>query len=248
MDISGRHAIVTGAASGIGLAIVRRFAAAGATVTAVDLWNGADSRHLLPGGVDIRICDVSDERSVEMTCHEVEQTFGRIDILVTAAGISVGLTAEETSLDLWKKVINTNATGTFLFIKKCLPNMRRRGRGSIITIASQRAVAGGTASTAYLASKGAVLSLTRNIALDYATQGIRANAILPGAIETPLLESSFSRTNDPDAARSRSIARHPMARLGRPDEVAAAALFLASDEASFITGAFLPVDGGWLAG
>jgi 2-keto-3-deoxy-L-fuconate dehydrogenase len=248
MDLSGRHAIVTGAASGIGLAIVRRFVAAGATVTAVDLWKTADNSHLLPIGADIRVCDVSDETSVQKSCDEIERKFGRIDVLTTAAGISVGLNAEDTPVDLWRKVIDTNATGTFLFVKNCLPAMRRRGRGSIITIASQRAIAGGTASTSYLASKGAVLSLTRNIALDYATQGIRANAILPGAIETPLLESSFSRTEDPDAARSRSIARHPMARFGRPEEVAAAALFLASDEASFITGAFLPVDGGWLAG
>lgn len=248
MDLSGRHAIVTGAASGIGLAIVQRFLAAGASVSAVDLWMGVERDQNPAEGSDIRACDVSDAQSVEQTCREIEGKFGRIDILVTAAGISVGLTAEETPLDLWKKVMETNATGTFLFIKNVLPAMRRSGRGSIVTISSQRAVAGGTASTSYLASKGAVLSLTRNVAVDYATSGIRANALLPGAIETPLLESSFARTEDPKSARARSIARHPMGRFGRPEEVAAAALFLASDEASFITGAFLPVDGGWLAG
>jgi NAD(P)-dependent dehydrogenase (short-subunit alcohol dehydrogenase family) len=125
--------------------------------------------------------------------------------------------------------------------------MIARGKGAIITVASQLALAGGRRSAAYVASKGAVLSLTRSVALDYAEQGIRANTLVPGAIETPFLERGLSRANSPDAARAASKARHAMGRFGSPEEVARAALFLASDESSFTTGAELRVDGGWLA-
>lgn len=125
--------------------------------------------------------------------------------------------------------------------------MVHAGKGSIITVASQLALAGGRRSAAYIASKGAILSLTRSVALDYAADGIRANVLVPGAIETPFLERGFARAENRDAARAESQARHPMGRFGSPDEVARAALFLASDDSSFTTGAELRVDGGWLA-
>ena len=123
-----------------------------------------------------------------------------------------------------------------------------QGGGSAITVASQLAVNGGRSNAAYIASKGAVIALARTAALDYATTGVRINSILPGATETPLLDRSFGRVRDPEAARERSLARHPMGRFGRADEVANAAVYLASDESSFTTGTELRVDGGWLAG
>jgi NAD(P)-dependent dehydrogenase (short-subunit alcohol dehydrogenase family) len=126
--------------------------------------------------------------------------------------------------------------------------MIEQGRGSIITVASQLAVSGGRGNTAYIASKGAVVALTRTTAVDVATTGVRVNSLLPGATETPLLERSFARNTDPAAARQRSIDRHPMGRFATADEVATAALFLASDESSFTTGTELRVDGGWIAG
>jgi 2-keto-3-deoxy-L-fuconate dehydrogenase len=126
--------------------------------------------------------------------------------------------------------------------------MLRSGHGSIVTVASQLALAGGRGNAVYVASKGAVVSLTRAVALDHAEDGIRANALLPGAIDTPMLRASLERQSQPAAARERSLARHPMRRFGHPEEVARAALFLASDDSSFTTGALIPVDGGWLAG
>jgi len=250
MRLRGKHAVVTGGASGIGLATARRFIAEGATVTAVDLAEPA--QEAVPADERERLqtitCNVSDADAVRRAMDAIVSAHGGADILVTAAGTSVGRKAHETTLDMWRMVMDVNVNGTFLWVRACLPVMRARGRGSIITIASQRALAGGTESASYVSSKGAVLSLTRSLAVDYAAEGIRANAILPGAIDTPMLRSSFERVAEPAAARARSLARHPMGRFGTPDEVAGAAAFLASDDASFVTGIFMPVDGGWLAG
>jgi NAD(P)-dependent dehydrogenase (short-subunit alcohol dehydrogenase family) len=139
-------------------------------------------------------------------------------------------------------------TGTFIWIRECLRPMTAQGRGSIVTIASQLARAGGRGNAAYVTSKGAVVALTKSVALDYVDRGVRCNAILPGATDTPLLRRSFGRQPDPDAARARSLARHPMGRFGDVRDIASAALYLASDESAFVTGIELPVDGGWLAG
>jgi 2-keto-3-deoxy-L-fuconate dehydrogenase len=167
---------------------------------------------------------------------------------VCAAGISVGKALADTSEEDWDRVFAVNARGTFLWFKAVLPGMLERGGGSLIAIASQLAVAGPRSNCAYAASKGAVVSLVKSVALDYADRGIRANALLPGATETPLLERAFARSGDPQTARETLRKRHPAGRFGRPEEIAAAALFLASDGSSFVTGAALPVDGGFLAG
>lgn len=248
--LAGRCAVVTGAASGIGEQVVRAFLREGANVLAVDrdesrlalLQADAQAGRLLTAA-----CDVADEDSVARTAARAVHEFSSIDVLVTAAGISVGGTATDTSLATWESVMRVNLTGTFLWVRACLPTMVAQGRGSIITVASQRAVAGGDGNASYVASKGAVLSFTRGVALDYAPDGVRANALLPGAIDTGMLRTSFTRTANEEAARARSIARHPMRRFGRPQEVADAAVFLGSDESAFITGIDLPVDGGWLA-
>lgn len=230
MRLAGKTAIVTGGASGIGAAIVTRFVQEGASVLAVDIQDHPRVRTLL--------CDVS------ASVPDIPQA----DILVCAAGISVGKTLLETTDEDWERVFAVNARGTFLWFRAVLPGMLARGGGSLIALASQLALAGPRGNCAYAASKGAVISLVKSVALDYAGQGIRANALLPGATETPLLARAFARRPDPAAAREALRQRHPAGRFGRPEEIAAAALFLASDESSFVTGTALPVDGGFLAG
>ena len=238
MRMKGKTAIVTGAASGIGRATAALLLAEGAAVLAVDVQPGA------PDGCRTLLADVTDEAAAAQAVAGL----GAVDVLVTAAGISRGKPAGETSLADWTAVMATNVTGTFVWIHACLGPMVRAGRGSIVTIASQLARAGGRNNAAYVASKGAVVALTKAVALDYATAGLRCNAVLPGAIDTPLLARSMARAADPAAARAASLGRHPMGRFGFPEEVARSVLYLASDDSGFVTGIELPVDGGWLAG
>jgi 2-keto-3-deoxy-L-fuconate dehydrogenase len=239
MRLAGKMAIVTGAASGIGQATAALFLREGATVLGVDV-----TAEGVPAGCQICIADVTDEEAAEAAVAGLP----RVDVLVTAAGISTGKMAGETPLADFQRVMAVNVTGTFLWVRACLRPMLAQHRGSIVTIASQLARAGGRNNAAYVASKGAVAAFTRAVAVDYATDGIRANAVLPGAIDTPLLACSMARAADPAAAAARSRARHPMQRFGRADEVAQSVLHLASDESGFVTGIELPVDGGWLAG
>ncbi len=239
--LAGRVAVITGAASGIGLATARLFDKEGARVAGVDLGETPLSNVLSVTG------DVSDPASVEEGASRVLDAWGRIDVLVTAAGMSFGKKLGDTSPEEWDRTFAVNVRGTFLWIKAALPSMIASGRGSIVTIASQLALAGGRNSASYIASKGAVLSLTRAVAVDYAANGIRANTLVPGAVETPLLERGLARAGDREVAAAASRARHAMGRFGKPEEVARAALFLASDQSSFTTGAELRVDGGWLA-
>jgi NAD(P)-dependent dehydrogenase (short-subunit alcohol dehydrogenase family) len=245
MRLKDKTAIITGAASGIGAATARLFAGEGAHVTLVDRDAAGVTALAAELGERARpfVAEVTDEAHAR-AC--VEQC-GSVDILVTAAGISLGKPALDTGVTDWNTVMAVNVTGTFLWIRECLRPMMAKG-GSIVTIASQLARAGGRGNAAYVTSKGAVVALTKSVALDYVDKGIRCNAVLPGATETPLLRRSFGRQPDPEAARARSLARHPMGRFGDVRDIAAAALYLASDESAFVTGIELPVDGGWLAG
>ncbi len=246
-------AAVTGAASGIGRAFARLIAAEGARVAAVDtdvagLESLAEGIGAAGGHCRIEPGDVTDTGAVRETADRVAAGWGGIDVLFTSAGISMGGKLAEIPEEIWQRTFAVNVTGTYLWAKAVLPHMVKAGKGSIVTVASQLAVAGGRNNAAYVASKGAVISLTKAIALDYVNAGIRANTVLPGATETPLLERSMARQEDPQAARQRSRERHPMGRFGKTEEIARAALYLASDEAAFTTGVLLPVDGGWLAG
>ena len=170
----------------------------------------------------------------------------RLDVLMAAAGFSCGGTVLTTDPADWDAVFRTNVGGTWLWSRAAVPEMQRQGSGSIITLASQLAIAGGKGNSAYIAAKGAMISLTRTMALDFATDGIRVNAIAPGAIDTPMLRRSFARHADPGPVRETSRNRHAMKRFGMAEEVAETALLLASDASSFTTGTVMVVDGGWL--
>ncbi len=252
MRFAGRTVVVTGGGSGIGRACAQAFAAEGARVAIVD--RDAAGAEATAGAIRsqggeaiVRVSDVSDPGAVEADALALLTDWGHIDVLVTSAGWSCGGTATTTSPEDWARVFEINVNGTWLWSRAVLPSMQAAKRGAIVTVASQLAIAGGHHNSAYIASKGAVIALTRTMALDYVDDGIRVNAVAPGATETPMIERAFGRAPDPGAARARVAARHAMGRLARPEEVAAAVMFLASDAAGFITGTVLPVDGGWLA-
>lgn len=251
--LSGKVAIITGAASGIGREAALLFGREGAGLVLVDRDGGALAvlaTELAAQGVEALALagDVADEADVTRHLEAAMARFGKVDILLAAAGFSSGTSVPDTALEAWEAVIRTNLTGSFLWSRAVLGPMRRAGSGAIILVGSQLAFAGGRANAAYLAAKGGVVSLMQTMAVDHAGEGIRVNALVPGAIDTPMLRRSFGRAAEPEAARARSVARHPLGRLGRPEEVARAALFLAGPESSFTTGSCLRVDGGWLAG
>ncbi|MGY4625696.1 SDR family oxidoreductase [Bradyrhizobium sp. USDA 4486] len=248
MRLQGRTAIITGAGSGIGRASARLFAEEGARLALVDRDPaGLEETRALVGEATTHVGDVGDAAFAETVVSAVVAHYGRLDILMTAAGFSCGGTVLTTSLEDWDAVFRANVGGTWLWARAAVPQMQRQSSGSIITLASQLAMAGGKGNSAYIAAKGAIVSLTRTMAVDFATDGIRVNAIAPGAIDTPMLRRSFARHANPDEVREASRNRHAMKRFGRAEEIAQTALHLASDASSFTTGTVMVVDGGWLA-
>ncbi|MBY0364022.1 MAG: SDR family oxidoreductase [Phreatobacter sp.] len=253
MRLAGKVAVITGGGSGIGRATALAFAREGARLALVDREPAGASETaalVTAQGGEVMVCisDVGEPGTADRDAAAILARFGRIDILFTAAGFSVGGTIMTTSPEDWERVFRANVGGTWLWARAVVPTMRAQGGGAIVTTASQLAIAGGAGNAAYIAAKGAILSLTRTMALDFAADRIRVNALAPGAIDTPMLRRSFGRAADPAAAEAKSVARHPLGRLGRPEEIAEAALYLASDAAAFTTGTTLAVDGGWLAG
>ena len=249
MRLAGRTAIVTGAGSGIGQASAVLFAKEGAFVALVDRDSAGLQETLAAiegakGEASLHVGDVSEADFAKDTVGDIMARRGRLDVLMAAAGFSCGGTVLTTDPADWDAVFRTNVGGTWLWARAAIPEMQR---GSIITLASQLAIAGGRGNTAYIAAKGAIVSLTRTMAVDFATDGIRVNAIAPGAIDTPMLRRSFARHANPDEVREVSRNRHAMKRFGQAEEIAQTALHLASDASSFTTGTVAVVDGGWLA-
>ncbi|MHB0772519.1 SDR family oxidoreductase [Bradyrhizobium sp. 5.13L] len=247
MRLQGRTAIITGAGSGIGRASAKLFAEEGARLALVDRdAAGLDETRRLVGDATVHVGDVGDAAFAEAVVGEIIAGHGRLDILMTAAGFSCGGTVLTTSVEDWDAVFRANVGGTWLWARAAVPHMQRQKSGSIITLASQLAMAGGKGNSAYIAAKGAIISLTRTMAVDFAADGIRVNAIAPGAIDTPMLRRSFARHANSDEVREASRNRHAMKRFGRAEEIAQTALHLASDASSFTTGTVMVVDGGWL--
>lgn len=252
MKLSNRVAIVTGAASGIGAASARLFAAEGARLALVDqdregLGQVAADIEAAGGSAFTIPADVSRDAEARAGVGQVMERWGRIDVLLTAAGMSTGGTVDAIEEAAWDRTFEVNVKGTYLWIHYAIQPMIAARSGAIVTIGSQLAQSSPGKNAAYIASKGAIASLTKTMAVDHASQGIRVNALMPGVIDTPMPANSLKRYADPDAMRAFWKQRHPMGRIGRPEEVARAALFLASDDSSFVTGTLLFVDGGWTA-
>jgi NAD(P)-dependent dehydrogenase (short-subunit alcohol dehydrogenase family) len=246
--IEGRVAVVTGGCSGIGLATVRRFAEEGAKLVIGDIDDDAGVKLVADlGGIERATyvhVDVTDRQQVDALFRTAKDTYGSVDIAFNNAGISPpdDDSILETELDAWRRVQEVNLTSVYLCCKAALPYMLEQKRGSIINTASFVAVMGAaTSQISYSASKGGVLSMSRELGVQFAREGVRVNALCPGPVNTPLLQDLFAK--DPERAQRRLV-HVPMGRFGEPEEIAAAVLFLASDDASFITANTFLVDGG----
>jgi len=238
-DLKGKIVLVTGAAGAIGAAIATAIRAAGGQVVATDLKAG--------GGIDHAL-DVTSEENWQAVTAKVEATHGRLDGLVNAAGIAVVGHIEKTDFATFKRVIAVNLDGTFLGCKYAFPLLRKRG-GAIVNLSSVSGLVGGSNMTAYNASKGGVSLLTKSVALHGARYkpSVRCNALCPAFIAGPMVDGIAGGTKNPDAVKQKLALDIPLGRLGEPEEVASAAVYLLSDAAGFITGADVPVDGGLTA-
>jgi NAD(P)-dependent dehydrogenase (short-subunit alcohol dehydrogenase family) len=250
MDLSDKIAVVTGGAMGIGAATAKKLILLGASVAILDLNSdqGEATAALLSqaGSCAFFVCDVSDAAQVATAVRGVVGGFGGVDILVSNAGIQDYGDVVTTTEEAWDRLMNTNVRGAFLMVKACVPHMLERGGGAIAIVGSVQSMTAIANSAAYVTSKHALLGLTRSIALDFASRGIRANCVCPGAVDTPMLRWAASLDPDPDRVLRECDRLHAMGRMAQPHEVADAIAYLVSPMASFITGATLVVDGGLL--
>ncbi|CAM3872684.1 SDR family NAD(P)-dependent oxidoreductase [Alicyclobacillus pomorum] len=249
MRLQDKVCVITGAGSGMGRTAAHLFAKEGARVAVFEVNESAAKETvasvLESGGVaSCHVCNVADEGSVKRAVAETIQQYGRIDVLYNNAGImpEADHSVIDTPVEVWDQVMNINARGIFLMCKHVIPHMVSQGKGAIINIASFVAFMGCTVpQDAYTASKGAVVSLTRSLAVQFRPKGIRTNAICPGPIETPLMTEWL--LND-EAARTIRLSRQPSGRFGKPEDIVHAAIYLASDESDWTNGAMLHIDGG----
>jgi NAD(P)-dependent dehydrogenase (short-subunit alcohol dehydrogenase family) len=248
MELEGKAAIVTGGCSGIGSSIAQLFAREGANVMIGDI---KDAHNVLTkitengGKAGFVRTDVRKTQDAQNLVDKTISEYGAIDIICNDAGIELIRPMVETTEEEWDRVIDTNLKGVFLVSKCALPHLLEKRNGSIINIASQLGLVGLERWAAYCASKGGVIMLTKAMAVEFGKHGIRVNCICPGAIETPMMDRELELERNPEEAKRLFINLHPIGRLGKPDEIAEAALFLASDRSSFVTGSALVVDGGF---
>jgi NAD(P)-dependent dehydrogenase (short-subunit alcohol dehydrogenase family) len=247
--LADKTAIITGAGTGIGRAIAKAFAREGAKVALV----GRRKEHLdslasqIGNSAQAISGDVADQNAIHRIMKQAVDRFGRIDVLVNDAGVLHVGTAEQITEEQWDETFNTNVRGLWLLSRAVLPEMRKAGGGSIINVASVLGLNGARNRAAYAASKGAVILLTKCMAIDHGHENIRVNAICPSFVETDLTAKVIRGAADPDAVRRERTAVHPIGRLGRPEDIAGIAVYLASQESSWVTGATMVVDGGYLA-
>jgi NAD(P)-dependent dehydrogenase (short-subunit alcohol dehydrogenase family) len=239
----GRTVVVTGAGSGIGAELVTLFASEGATVVGADL-----SADTVSGDAIAVSCDVSSSDDVERLMSTALDRTGRLDVVCNNAGIGSTTDPVSCTVEEWDGVFAVNCRGVFLGTKHALPHMLSEGAGSIVNTASVAGLIGLRDRAAYCASKGAVIAFTKAVAIQYAGTGVRCNCVAPGTVDSPWVGRLLDAAADPDAARAALVARQPLGRLGQPAEVAKAIAYLASDDAAFVTGEALVIDGGIYAG
>lgn len=252
MRLSGRNAIITGGAAGLGLAIAQAFTREGGSVALLDI-DGAKAEASAAGlasagarAIGIA-ADVADREAVNAAVSRARLELGSLDILVNNAAIAGFGRVDNTSVDEWDRILAVNLTGTFLVSRAVVPIMLEHSRGAIINLGSIAGLVGVAGMAAYSATKGAVVGLTRQMAADYSGRGIRVNCICPGIVPRTDMGRTVLGTDPNDEARARRLAKYPIGRLAEPEDIAAAAVFLASDEASFVTGVAFAVDGGMTA-
>lgn len=241
MILKGKTAFVTGGTGGIGQAICERFAKEGAEVIAADLQNKSAGQE---DGITFVQYDVTSEETVISTFDQLAEKWGKLDILVNAAGIEIEKTIEDTSLEEWNRIFAINVTGMFLTSKHALPLLRKSDGASVINFGSYDGYIADPGLAAYCATKGAVHALTRAMACDHGPEGIRVNAICPGYVDTPMLQSFFGESGDIESLKKAVRDVHPMRNYGQPEDIANLVNWLASDEARYASGQLWVIDGG----
>lgn len=249
MRLKDRTCVITGGSGGIGEAVVRRFVAEGAEVLIADI--AIDAARALAAefgdAVTAIACDVRDEEQVKAVAQAAHARWPHVDILVNNAGSELNETYDQTTVEQWDRVLDTDLKGPWLFCKYLVPDMVARGSGSVINISSLNGLVGFPLSTAYGSAKGGLVVFTRDMAIELASSGVRINCVCPGVIETPMMERWTSQMPDQDEAKQMLEGVMPIGRMGRADEIAGAVYFFASDDSSLCQGAVLSVDGGFTA-
>ncbi len=243
--LENKVAIVTGGSAGIGLAIVKRFLSEGAKVVTADI-NEPEEKSLGENASYFKV-NMTQAEEVNSLMEFTFNKYGKLDIMVNNAGIGAAANIQNTTEEVWQKVIDVNLKGTFLGMKYSIPLLQKNGGGAIVNLTSIAALVGLPERAVYSAAKGGILSLTRAAAIDHVAEGIRINCIAPGTVDTPWVDRIIKSYENPEEAKKNMIARQPHGRLVSPDEIAAMAAYLASDESKSTIGAVMVVDGGMTA-